>query len=80
MQLILCKQFTISEDGATTMEQLYECEQPELALTPELYREFIRLDMVCFVTNQPIARRQEKKPQDDGFASFVSGMVVGSLF
>lgn len=39
--LICGKPFIICEDGATTIEQCIECEQPELAVSPELYAKIL---------------------------------------
>ena len=41
MTLICGKPFIISEDGARTVHQCIECEQPELAVHPELYAELV---------------------------------------
>lgn len=41
MILICGKPFIICEDGATTIKQCIECEQPELAISPALYAQIL---------------------------------------
>jgi hypothetical protein len=47
MLLLFGKPFSIGEDGATTMEQLRDCEQPELLVSLALYQYII--ESVCSV-------------------------------
>lgn len=41
MMLICGKSFIIAEDGAKTIAQCLECEQPELVIHPSLYAMLI---------------------------------------
>jgi len=47
MMLICGKPFIICEDGATTIRQCIECEQPELAISPELYAQILAGAELC---------------------------------